>query len=180
MLMKAQDSLLLIVDVQERLLPTIADARLVAQRCDILMRGAARLGLPVLVSEQYPKGIGPTIPELRALAAEGAVMEKLHFSCGEDDAMVGRIAACGRRQLVLAGIEAHVCVLQSALRFQERGYQVFVAADACSSRDPANARRAFRRMAANGVEVVSTEMVLFEWLHRAGTPEFKDVIQLIK
>lgn len=180
MLMKAQDSLLLIVDVQERLLPSMAEARLVVRHCEILMRAAIRLELPVLVSEQYPKGIGPTIPELRALAAPDSVMEKLHFACGEDAALTQRIASANRRQLVLAGLEAHVCVLQSALRFQELGYQVFVVADACSSRDQANADMAFQRMRANGVEVVTTEMVLFEWLHCAGTPEFKDLIALIK
>lgn len=180
MLMKAEDSLLLIVDVQERLLPAMAEARQVAQRCEILMRGALRLGVPLLVSEQYPKGIGPTIPDLRGLAPPGAVLEKLHFSCGEDPMIAERIAVSGRRQLVLAGIEAHVCVLQSALVFRQRGYQVFVVADACSSRDAANADLAFQRMRAGGVEVVASEMVLFEWLHRAGTPEFKDLIALIK
>lgn len=180
MRMSAEKSLLLIVDVQERLLPAMAEARLVAQRCAVLMRGAARLGLPVLVSEQYPKGIGPTIPELRALAPDGAVLEKMHFSCAEDAGLAERVAAAGRRQLVVAGIEAHVCVQQTALGFQEAGYQVFVAADACSSRDAANAELAFHRMRANGVEVVSSEMVLFEWLHRAGTPEFKDLLALIK
>lgn len=180
MLMKAEDALLLIVDVQERLLPAIAEARLVARHCEILMKGAARLNLPTLVSEQYPRGIGHTIPELRVLAAPEAVLEKLHFSCGEDSGITERVASYRRRQLVLAGIEAHVCVLQSALRFQEMGYQVFVAADACSSREQANADLAFQRMRANGVEVVATEMVLFEWLHCAGTPEFKDLIALIK
>lgn len=180
MLMKAQDSLLLIVDVQERLLPNVSEARLVAQRCEILMRGAKRLGLPILVSEQYPRGIGPTIPELRALTRAEDVLEKMHFACGADPALAERVAAVGRKQLVLAGLEAHVCVLQSALRFQEMGYQVFVVADACSSRDPVNAQLAYQRMRANGVEVVASEMVLFEWLHCAGTPEFKDLIALIK
>ncbi len=180
MLMNAQDSLLLIVDVQERLLPSMSEARLVARRCEILMRGATRLGLPILVSEQYPKGIGATIPELRALASPDAMLEKMHFACGADTALAERVAGLGRKQLVLAGLEAHVCVLQSALRFREMGYQVFVVADACSSRDPANADLAFHRMRANGVEVVATEMVLFEWLHCAGTPEFKDLIALIK
>lgn len=180
MLMKAEDSLLLIVDVQERLLPAMAEARQVAQRCEFLMRGALRLVIPLLVSEQYPRGIGPTIPELRALAPAGTVLDKLHFSCGEAPEIAERIATSGRRQLVLAGIEAHVCVLQSALVFAQRGYQVFVVADACSSRDAANADLAFQRLRAAGVQVVASEMVLFEWLHKAGTPAFKDLMTLIK
>lgn len=180
MLMKARECGLLVIDVQERLLPAIAENERVANRCEVLMRAAQRLAVPMLVSEQYPKGIGHTIAPLKALAPEGAVAEKMHFSCGEDPAFVERLAGLGRPQLVVAGIEAHVCVLQSVLRFRELGYDVFVVADACSSRNLRDAEAAFRRMAANGAEIVTSEMVLFEWLHCAGTPEFKDLMKLIK
>lgn len=180
MLIKANQACLLVIDVQERLLPAVADPEGVVRGCESLILGAQRLGLPVLVSEQYPRGIGHTVAQLRRHVDDAAVLEKMHFSCGEDAAIAGRLAALARPQVVVCGIEAHVCVLQSALRFQEIGYQVFTAADACSSRDPRNAEAAFARMSANGVEVVTTEMVLFEWLHRAGTPEFKDLLKLIR
>lgn len=180
MLIKAQESCLLIVDVQRKLLPATADPAAVIKGCAILMRAARRLGIPLLVSEQYPKGIGPTVPELRDLAPEGAVMEKLHFSCGDDPAINNRLRGLGRPQVVIAGIEAHVCVLQTALRFRELGFEVFVAGDACASRDPANARAAIQRLRQSDVQVASTEMVVFEWLNCAGTPEFKELMTLIK
>lgn len=180
MLMKVASSCLVVIDVQERLLPVIADAERVERRCGALMQAARRLDVPMLVSEQYPKGIGPTVASLRDLAPAGAVAEKMHFSCGEEATFAARLAAIDRCQVVVAGIEAHVCVLQSCLSFKEQGYDVFVVADACSSRDPRNAELAFDRMRGNGIAVVSTEMVLFEWLHRAGTAKFKDLMKLIK
>ncbi|MBF0306728.1 MAG: hydrolase [Alphaproteobacteria bacterium] len=181
MLMRAETSSLLIVDVQERLCPVMAEPRMVIQGCVRLMAAARELAVPLLVSEQYPKGIGPTMFDLRELAPPEAVVEKLHFSCAHEPAVMERIAAAaGRRQIVMAGIEAHVCVLQSALGLKERGYEVFVVTDACSSRQQANADAAFRRMRDNGIETVTIEMVLFEWLHRAGTPEFKRLLPLVK
>jgi nicotinamidase-related amidase len=180
MLMKADQCCLLIVDVQQRLVPAVADPQRVVDRCAILMRAAARLAIPVIVSEQYPRGIGPTVADLRALAPADAVLEKLHFSCMADAGLRRRIGEVGRRQIVVAGIEAHVCVLQTVLDLRAAGQEVFVATDACSSRDSANAAAAFARMARNGAEAVTTEMVLFEWLHVAGTAEFKDTMALIK
>jgi len=180
MLMKAEESCLLVVDVQERLAPAVAESQRVIDRCGVLMRAAARLAIPVMISEQYPKGIGPTVAALRALAPAEAVVEKMHFSCMADAGLRRRIGDLGRRQVVVGGTEAHVCVLQTVLDLRAAGYEVFVAADACSSRDPANAAAAFARMRRNGVETVTTEMVVFEWLHRAGTPEFKELMPLIK
>ncbi len=180
MLMKAAASCLVVVDVQERLLPAMADPAAVVRNCASLMQGARRLDVPILVSEQYPQGIGGTVAELRALAPADSVLEKIHFSCGEDAAFMARLEATRRRQVMVAGIESHVCVLQSCLRFRELGYEIFVVADACSSRDSRNAELAFARLRAAGVGVVGTEMVLFEWLHRAGTAEFKDLLKLIK
>lgn len=180
MLIDAARSSLLIVDVQEGLIPVMAEPRRVYRGCAMLMRGAARLGIPILVSEQYPKGIGHTVGELLDLAPEGSVMEKIHFSCAHDPAIKARVDGLERPQLVLAGIEAHVCVLQTALGFKAAGYDVAVVADASGSRLEANHQAAMARMAAAGVQVATTEMVLFEWLHRAGTAEFKDLIKLIK
>ncbi|CAA7620798.1 Amidase related to nicotinamidase [Candidatus Terasakiella magnetica] len=180
MMMEAERSSLLIVDVQDGLAPVMAAPRQVYRGCSLLMRAANRLDLPVVVSEQYPKGLGRTVGELLALAPEGAVMEKLHFSCAADTAILTRFQSLGRTQVVIAGIESHVCVLQSALGFKQEGFDVAVVADACSSRTEANYHAAMARLAANGVEVMTVEMVLFEWLHRAGSPEFKDVSALIK
>ncbi|WP_096700966.1 hydrolase [Magnetospirillum sp. 15-1] len=180
MLIEAQRSCLLIVDVQQGLAPVMSDPRRVYRGCGLLLRAAARLSLPVVISEQYPKGLGPTSGELLEYAPEGAVMEKLHFSCAADDGIRARIEGSRRDQIVIAGIESHVCVLQSALGFKQAGFSPVVVADACASRDPANYQAAMSRLADNGVEIVTVEMVIFEWLHRAGTPEFKELSALIK
>lgn len=180
MLMDAGKSSLLIVDVQENLAPVVAEPRLVLRHCGLLLRGAARLAVPVTITEQYPKGLGPTMGELLALAPDGAVVEKMHFSSAAEPAILSRLQGFSRPQVVVAGAEAHVCVLQTCLGLQSQGFDVFVVADACSSRKQANHDLAMARLAAAGVAVVSTEMVVFEWLEVAGTPSFKDLIKLVK
>jgi nicotinamidase-related amidase len=117
---------------------------------------------------------------LRSQVEEREVLPKMAFSCAEDVAIADAIAASGRRNIVICGIEAHVCVLQSALGFLRDGYGVCVTADAVSSRRADSRETALKRMASNGVEIVTTEMVVFEWLHHAGTPEFKALSKLIK
>jgi nicotinamidase-related amidase len=183
MLLRAERSFLAVVDVQERLAPAMATPEPAIARCEILMRAAARLGVPMLVSEQYPKGLGRTVPALAALAATNDVVEKIHFSCADEHAWAERLGLfdeSGRDQAVVCGMEAHVCVLQTALGLHEQGYQVAVVADAVSSRRKEDAGLALARMSQAGLTVVSAEMVVFEWLRRAGTAEFKELSALIK
>lgn len=180
MLLEAGRSALLIVDVQERLAPATRDHEAVIARCGIMMRAAARLGVPIFVSEQYPKGLGPTVAPLRDLVPAGHPVPKLHFACTSDATLRDQLKASEREQLVIAGMEAHVCVLQTALGARAEGYEVAVVADAVTSRDPANKAAALARLAANGVEIVTSEMVVFEWMGRAGTPEFKELSALIR
>jgi nicotinamidase-related amidase len=180
MLLDARRSALLIVDMQERLLPAMDGGEPALANAARLMEAAGRLGVPILVSEQYPKGLGPTVPALAALAPTGTVAEKLHFSCAADPGWRGRFERLDRRQAVLAGVEAHVCVLQTALGLKAAGYEPAVVADATASRRPESKAMAFDRLRQNGVEVVTTEMVLFEWLGQAGTAEFKALSGLIR
>jgi len=180
MLIERQRSCLLVIDVQERLLPAMASGNQVVANGAVLVKAAARLGVPVLTSEQYPKGLGPTVPALAALLPEGAAIPKSEFSCAAAPGYVERLKATGREQLILTGIEAHVCVLQTALQFRGLGYSVFVVADAVSSRKPESVALALARMRDAGAVAVTTEMVLFEWLGRAGTPEFKELSALIR
>jgi|SRR5690606_14772544 len=180
MLLDARQSALLLVDVQERLLPVMDQGEALLANCAILMQAAGRLGVPMLVSEQYPKGLGRTVPALAAMAPTGAIAEKLHFSCLGDAGYRARFESLARPQAVIAGIEAHICVLQTALSLKAEGRQCAVVADAVGSRRPASRDLALDRLRANGIEVVSTEMVLFEWMARAGTAEFKDVSKLIR
>ncbi|MCC7168571.1 MAG: hydrolase [Rhodospirillales bacterium] len=180
MRIKAQESCLLIVDVQERLAPVMADPRRVLYGGATLMRAALRLSIPIMVTEQYPKGLGPTMIDLRSLAPEGAIFEKVHFASTEEPGFLDRLKAFGRRQVVMAGIESHICVTQTALGLLEAGYEVFVVADACSSRQRDNYEAAMRRLGAAGATLVTVEMAVFEWLFKAGTPEFKDLSAIIK
>ena len=180
MVLERNKSCLLIVDVQERLAPVMSDPRRVLHNCGLLMRAAQRLEIPTLVTEQYPKGLGPTMVDLRPyIPAEGA-MPKLHFSAAADEAILAKLQGLGRSQVVIAGIETHVCVLQTALDLKAKGFEVMVAADACASRRIESEQMGWSRMRQCGVELLSVEMVFFEWLHQAGTPEFKELSALIK
>lgn len=178
--MHASRCALLVIDIQEKLLPTMADPDRVVAKSTMLMTAAARLDVPVLVSEQYPKGLGPTVKPLAELEGAREICEKMTFSCVGDAGWAAELESIGRRQVVVCGIEAHVCVLQTAIDLLERGFDVHVVADAVDSRFAENHRLALERMRDSGAEIVTTEMVLFEWLERAGTPEFKDVSKLVK
>jgi nicotinamidase-related amidase len=174
MLLDAQRSALLIVDLQHRLLPAIHDGEQVLGNCLWLIRVAQRLQVPVVASEQYPKGLGPSVLPIRELLPAGAFVEKTHFSCVAEGCLQP-LPAYAREQWVVAGTEAHVCVLQTVLDLCAAGKRTFVVADAIGSRDPANRALAIERMRQHGAEVVSREMVAFEWLARAGTDLFREI-----
>lgn len=180
MLMNSERSLLLVVDVQERLMPAILDADRVAANIAILVKAAGLLDVPVLCTEHYPKGLGPTVAPIRALLPAGSVVEKISFAATGEPAFLERLERAGRRQILLAGTETHVCVMQTALSLRALGYDVALAADASSSRAASNVALGQARLRANGVEVVSTEMAVFEWLGRGDAPAFKAALDLIK
>lgn len=175
MLLSAPGSLLWLVDIQERLLPAIHDGDAVLESAQWLVGVAGELSVPVFASAQYPKGLGPTVAALRDRLEPDAIVEKVQFACSESPDCMAVIEGRGRRQVVLAGIEAHVCVLQTALGLQQRGHEVFVVADAAGSRRPGDRDLAFARLRQQGVSVVSREMVAFEWLRCAGTDDFRRV-----
>jgi nicotinamidase-related amidase len=178
-LLSRTESRLLIVDVQEKLVPKIFDLERMLANCRSLIQGAKILGVPVFATEQYPKGLGNTVSQLAELLESPA--QKLRFSCAEVlDWGTGAEQADNRFQIVVAGIEAHVCVLQTVLDLLGNGFQVYVAADAVSSRTEFDRKIALDRMAAGGATIVTTESVLFEWCEVSGTPEFKQISQLIK
>jgi nicotinamidase-related amidase len=171
---------LVVLDIQERLLPAIFEKERVVQNTVRLLKGAAVLGLPIIVTEQYRKGIGPTVPEIARAIPGFAPLEKLTFSACGAPGFLEALAAKGLTDLALCGIEAHVCVSQTCLELLDRGFRCFVVADAISSRTAANHHLAAERMRQAGAVIVSTEMLLFELLERAGTPEFKQVLALVK
>ena len=184
MLLAHDKSQLLIIDVQEKLLPAMSDPERVVERCVRLVRAARALEIPITVSEQYPGGIGPTVAPLReALGNSGSVIEKIEFSCLKNEPLRERLHELrreGRQQVVMGGIEAHVCVTQTAIDLENQGFEAFVVADAVASRAKASRRLALARLLKTGVDVVDSEMVVFEWLGKAGTPEFKELLGLVK
>jgi nicotinamidase-related amidase len=178
-LVSRTESRLLIVDVQEKLVPMIANYQCMLGNCRRLIQGAKILGVPVYATEQYPKGLGHTVAPLAELL--GSVPDKLRFSCAEVlDWGLAAEQADNRFQVVVAGIESHVCVLQTVLDLLAGGFQVFVPADAISSRAELDWKIALDRMSAGGAVITTTESVLFEWCEKSGTPEFKQISQLIK
>lgn len=178
---------LLVIDIQERLAPAMPEATgpRAVERAERLVVGAHLLGVPVLATEQYPRGLGPTLPSLKkALDDAGAtILEKIEFSVAANETIrvtLERLIREGRRSIVLAGMEAHICVYQSARDLAEMGFSVHVALDAVCSRDPANvkvARELYRRA---GVIGSSSEVVLFDLLGRAGSDTFKAISKLVR
>lgn len=178
MLLERAKSLLLLVDMQERLVPIMADAADLTARCGILLRAAYELGVPILASEQYPKGLGATLPALAELAPRR--LEKMEFSAYANSAIKDELTRAGQKQIILAGIEAHVCVLQTGLELVAAGFQVFVVADAVASRRPESREVALHRVARAGATLITAEMALFEWLRSARAPEFRTISRLIR
>lgn len=174
MLMDAHRSLLLVVDMQEKLLPAIHDHAQVTANAAWLLGAALKIGVPVAATEQYPKGLGRTAAAIRSLLPAGATATKNHFSCVAARCLPA-LPGADRPQVIVAGVEAHVCVLQTALELLEDGKEVYVVADCVGSRREADLDVALTRMRDEGVRVVTREMVVFEWLGEAGTPLFKDV-----
>lgn len=183
MLLPERHSALVVVDVQEKLLAAIpppAGERAV-RNCAVLLEAADALGVPVFVTRQYPQGLGDTVAALRAeMPAAAGRFDKTCFSACGTEGFVDAIAASGRRSILLAGIEAHVCVLQTASELKALGYDVFVPADATASRADDNRLNALDRLRRHGIEITNTESALFEWLRDATHEKFKELSKLIR
>ncbi|NUM56403.1 MAG: hydrolase [Candidatus Hydrogenedentes bacterium] len=171
---------LIVIDYQEKLLPKILNAEAVSAQAIKLIRFARELDVPILWTEQYPKGLGHTVEPV-ATELEGMTpIEKTAFGCLGDPNFATALDASGRRQLLLTGIEAHICVMQTALLAIEKGYKVFIPRDAVGSRIESEYDAGLDRLERAGAELVTTEMAIFEMLREAGTPEFKKALPLIK
>jgi nicotinamidase-related amidase len=177
-MMSRGDTGLLVVDMQERLLPSIADGDRVVWNVRRLIDGARILGLPVAATEQYRKGLGPTVPELAQRLGE--IPSKLSFSCGECAGIFEDLQGRRIHKLLVCGIEAHVCVQQTVLDLLAGAWQIYVAADAVGSRHEIDCRVALGRMDSAGATLTTTEAALFEWCQKAGTPEFRQISRLAR
>ena len=183
-LLQRDRSALVVIDMQERLMPVIADGDAVTRAAGILIEASRQLDMPVVVTEQYPKGLGPTVDAIASLLPnDAAVVEKMTFSAARNLDFVSHVEgfkAGGRDHVVVCGVESHVCVMQTAADLDAQGYTVHIVVDACGSRAPASKDAALARFGALGISRVTTEMALFEWLEAAGTAEFKAVSRLVK
>jgi nicotinamidase-related amidase len=174
MLLDAQRSLLLAIDLQEKMLPAVAEHDEVLRNCAWLIRVAQKIGVPVAAIEQYPRGLGPLVAEIRALLPPGAIAAKTRFSSVGAKCLPD-LPGSDRAQVVIVGVESHVCVLQTALDLYHEGKEVYVVADCVGSRHAGDRDLALARMRQEGVRIVSREMVVFEWLGEANTPLFKSI-----
>ena len=177
MLIQRKNSLLLLIDLQQKLAPAIADIEQVTASALWLVQIAQQLDVPVLATEQYPQGLGGTLAPLSALLSPEQIIEKIHFSAWREVAFQQHLVRAGRQQIVIAGTEAHVCVLQTALDLCSAGYQVFLVVEATGARTASNKTLALGRLQQAGVVIVSQEMLAFEWLERAGTDLFRHINQ---
>lgn len=176
-LLTSDASALLLVDFQERLMPAIHDGPSVVANARRLAEGAGLLDVPVCATEQNPAGLGPTVPDLAGFPQ--LVMPKTSFGAVAESGFATLLPP-GTEEIVVAGCEAHVCVLQTVLGLLAQRHRVLLVADAIGSRDPVNRELAVDRMRRHGAEVVSTEMVLFEWLRDSTHPRFREVQKLIR
>ena len=177
-LLGRQDSAPLVVDMQEKLMPLILHGPRLTWNVQRLLAGARCFEVPVLATEQYPRGLGPTIPEL--IDELPSRPDKVLFSCGACGDMFDRLAASGRTKIVVTGIETHVCVLQTALDLLAAGFTVTIAVDAVGSRAMLDYDFGLRRMETCGATLSTTETVLFEWCESSSDPQFKEISRLVR
>jgi len=179
-MLHADTTALVLIDVQEKLARAMHEREALVENLSRLLRGLHVLGVPVLWVEQNPKGLGPTVPELASLMTGNQPITKNSFSCCGADGFMETLASLNRRQVLLAGIEAHVCVYQTAAGLIEADYQVEVVADGVSSRSPGNRTVAIEKMRDIGVRLTSVEMALFELLGAAEGDRFKEILKVVK
>ncbi len=171
---------LCIIDVQGKLAHLMHEKEALFENVERLIKSAQILDMPIILTEQYPKGLGPTLSQFTELMPEVEPIDKISFSCCANDEFSEKIRKLGRRQLLISGIETHICIYQTSLDLIEAGYQPHLVADAVSSRSEFNKTIALNRMKDAGAFLTTTEMALFELLHSAEGPNFKAISKLIK
>ena len=175
-----QNTIGLVIDIQERLVPVMEENEQFVANCIKLIQGLQILGLPLLVTQQYTRGLGETIGEIKAVINDFQYIEKKDFSCFDEPAFVEKLELSGAKHVIICGIESHVCVLQTAVDMKEAGYNPIVVMDCVSSRTFDNIDLASERFRYEGIMMASLESILFELTRSAGTPEFKEISRLVK
>ena len=179
-ILQRENSVLLVIDIQEKLLPVIYESESVVNNAIKLIYGFKIFNSPIYYTEQYPKGLGPTEQRIKSALEERSAINKMSFSCFGAGNLFEELKSKNILQVVVCGIESHVCVIQTALDMLANDFQVHIAADAVSSRRKFDYEIAIERMRSNGVEISLTESILFEMLNMCGTDEFKAISKLVK
>lgn len=176
----AKDTMAIVIDYQERLMPAVFESTAIIERATVLLKGLNLLEIPVIVTRQYPKGLGDTVEEIRLLTDGSAVYDKLAFSCYDDEKIKAVVDESQKKNVILLGIEAHVCVAQTMVDLCEAGYNVIYVTDCISSRKKSDRKLAQKRAKFEGAVLASTESILFELTRTAGTAQFKGISALVK
>ena len=180
-ILSEKTSQLLIIDIQEKLINASFNKQLIDKKSAIMTKAATILGIPIIVTEQYPKGLGNTIETIKDAAGENtAYYEKTAFSATENPVIASAIDKAAKKQVVVFGIETHICVSQTVNALISKGYEVTVISDACGSRAESEHRAGLERMKENGAHIITTEIAIFEWLKSARHINFKEIQGLIK
>ncbi len=179
-LIDRKDLVLVIIDVQEKLIPLVEDPEEVVKNIQKLIKFAEMVGIPLVVTEQYPKGLGPTVREVKSLIPNFKPVEKTSFSCFGSSEFREKLEELGRKTLAITGVETHICIAQTALEAFNYGYTPYVISDAISARSKLNHIVGIERMRSCGAVISSTEMFMYEVLRDAGTLEFKKCLSLLK
>lgn len=177
---RIDDSLVLVVDIQEKFLAPIYEGDRVLKRATFLVQAAESLGVPVLFSEQVPDKLGGTVPSILGSVSNPKTFGKTHFGCFEDESLTNTLKSANRKNLVIAGIETHICVSQTALAALDLGFNAIVCPDAVCARTNEAHKLGMERMRDEGVRPIHTEAVVYEWLGSANHPKFRDVVALVK
>ena len=178
--MNQKDTVVVSIDFQERLVPAMVDSKPMIDKAVKLLKGANILGIPVLFTQQYTRGLGDTVPEIKDVCPEFSYIEKQSFSLAGAKEFCDRLDKLKPKNIIIIGIEMHICVLQSALDLLDEGFNVFVAADCVSSRKRFDKEVALGRLQAKGVELLTVEAALFQLLGSMENPDFRKISKLIK
>ncbi len=180
MIFNQEDTLFLIIDIQDKLINSTFNKEVILKKTEILSKAASILDIPVIITEQYPKGLGETINLIKNNCQKAMFFEKTNFNAYSDEALVNAIKNSNKKQIVLFGIETHICVMQTALNLIEDGYAVAIIKDACGSRTSIEYDNGLQYLKSSGIKIKTTEMLIFELLKSSKHPKFKEIQNLIK
>ncbi|MGN6714086.1 isochorismatase family protein [Anaerocolumna jejuensis] len=180
MRIKAEDTMALVIDVQERLVPAMKNSKECVRNIKLLTEGLSQLHIPFFMTQQYTKGLGMTVPEIQEGREPFSYYEKISFSCYENEEIKESIQKQQRKNIIICGIEAHICVLQTAVDLQAAGYQTIAVTNCIDSRKEEDKAEALKRFAYEGIMTATYESILFELTRRAGSDTFKSISRLIK